>query len=89
MNNELVDRVRAVVAKHMNKPVEDVTLDSTFADLGIDSLDGVNLLFKVEDEFDIAIEDDQARSISSVRQMVDGIEKLLAAKSGNPAPSTT
>jgi acyl carrier protein len=87
MNNELAERVRNVIAKHLRVPLEKVSIDSTFEDLGMDSLDGVNLLFAVEDEFEISIDDDEGRSISSVSQMVDGIEKLLARKTGDPAPS--
>lgn len=81
MNIELADRVRKVIAKQMRIPVENVTIDSTFEQLGIDSLDGVNLLFEVEEEFDISIDDDESRSIKSVREMVNGIETLLARKS--------
>ena len=88
MNSDIAERVRKVIAKHMRIPPETITNDSTFAELGIDSLDGVNLLFEIEDEFDINIEDDQARSIRSVPEMVDGIERLLAAKLGNAAPSS-
>jgi len=94
MNPELTERVRKVIAKHLRVPVENVTPESTFEELGMDSLDGVNLLFDVEDEFDISIEDDQARSIKSVPEMVDGIEKLMALKARNapnaasaPSPS--
>ena len=88
MNSDIAERVRKVIAKHMRIPPENVTNESTFAELGIDSLDGVNLLIEIEDEFDISIEDDQARSIRSVPEMVDGIQRLLAAKSGDPAPSS-
>jgi acyl carrier protein len=88
MNNDIAERVRKVIARHMRIPPEKVTNESSFADLGIDSLDGVNLLFEIEDEFDISIEDDKARSIRSVPEMVDGIQRLLAAKSGNGAPSS-
>ncbi len=87
MNTELADRVRAVIAKHLKVPVENVKPDSTFEELGMDSLDGVNLLFEVEDEFDVSINDDEARSISSVPQMVEGIEKLLARKAETEAPT--
>lgn len=88
MNSDVAERVRKVIAKHMRIPPENVTNESTFAELGIDSLDGVNLLFEIEDEFDISIEDDQARSIRSVPEMVDGIQRLLAAKSGNTTSSS-
>jgi acyl carrier protein len=80
INTDVFERVRKVIAKHMRVPPETITPESTFAELGIDSLDGVNLLFEIEDEFDISIEDEQARSISSIPEMVAGIEKLLAAK---------
>ena len=77
---ELASRVAAVIAKTQKIPLESVTLDKTFEELKIDSLDGINLLFAVESEFDIDIPDDAARQIRSVREMVEGIEKLIAAK---------
>jgi acyl carrier protein len=84
MNNEVSERVRAVMAKHLRIPVEQIPADATFEDLKIDSLDSVNLLFEIEDEFDISINDQQARDIKSVPEMVAGIEQLLAAKAENP-----
>jgi acyl carrier protein len=77
---ELAARVAAVIAKTQKIPVQSVTLDKTFADLNIDSLDGINLLFAVEGEFDIDIPDDAATQIRSVREMVEGIAKMLAGK---------
>jgi len=76
----VIDRVAAVIAKTQHIPPESVTIDSTFAELNIDSLDGINILFALESEFDVDIPDDAAKQIRSVREMVDGIEKLLAAK---------
>jgi acyl carrier protein len=87
-NDNVAERVRRVIAKHMRISEENVTNESTFADLNIDSLDGVNLLFELENEFDINIEDDQARSITSVPEMIEGIKKLLAEKQANAAPSS-
>jgi len=78
--SELTERVIAVIAKTQKIPLESVTIDKTFAELNIDSLDGINLLFAVESEFNIDIPDDAATQIRSVREMVEGIEKLLAAK---------
>jgi acyl carrier protein len=60
-----------------------VTIESTFAELGLDSLDAVNILFELESAFDINISDDKARQIKSVREMVDGVRTLVAEK--NPA----
>jgi acyl carrier protein len=69
-----------VIARMQKIPVDSITLDQTFEDLKIDSLEGINLMFEVENEFAIEIPDEEAKQIRSVRQMTEGIEKLLAAK---------
>ncbi|MBV8845745.1 MAG: acyl carrier protein [Bryobacterales bacterium] len=80
---EFAERVCELIARTQKIPAESVTLDKTFADLNIDSLDGINLLFAVEEEFKIDIPDDAASRIRSVRDVVEGIQKLLAAKAGS------
>jgi len=80
MSDQLTASVIQVIAETQHLPLESITIDKTFAELKIDSLDGMNILFAVESEFDISIPDDQATEIKSVREMVDGIEKLVAAK---------
>jgi len=80
MSDELIARVTKVIAATQKIPPESVTLDKTFEELKIDSLDGINILFALESEFDLDIPDDAARSIRSVREMAEGVEKLLAAK---------
>ena len=82
MNPEIAERVQKVIAKHLRVETDKVPLDATFKQLGMDSLDGVNLLFEVEDEFDVSIDDQDAKSITSVPEMAAGIEKLLARKAG-------
>ena len=64
----------------MRKPLDSVRPESTLEELGIDSLDRLNILFELEGEFDIVINDEQAKTVTSVREMIDGIEQLLAAK---------
>jgi acyl carrier protein len=80
MSDELIARTLDVIAKAQHIPRETVTLDKTFAELKIDSLDAMNLVFAVESEFDISIPDDDLASIRSVREMVEGIAKLVTAK---------
>jgi acyl carrier protein len=80
MSDELISRALDVIARAQHIPREAVTLDKSFADLKIDSLDGMNLVFAVESEFDISIPDEDVASIRSVREMAEGIAKLLAAK---------
>ena len=82
MSDELISRVTSVIARTQKIPPETVTIDKSFEELQIDSLDGINILFALEGEFDVDIPDDAARGIRTVREMVEGIEKLLAAKAG-------
>ena len=82
-NEELTERVRGIIAAAQHVPVEKITADSTFEELGIDSLDGINILFAVESEFNINIPDDAAQKIRSVRDVVDGIAKLLESGTGS------
>jgi acyl carrier protein len=85
-HEELTARVRSVIARAQHLPPEKITADSTFQELGIDSLDGINILFAVETEFNINIPDDAAQSLRSVRDVIDGIAKLLESGQGNQAP---
>ena len=86
-SDDLIQRVRSIVAKNKGIPEDAVSLDATFADLGMDSLDAVNLLFALEEEFNISIPDHEARTINSVRGMVEGVEALLARKSAETGTS--
>ena len=80
MSDDLTPRVIQVIARTQRVPVESIAADKTFEELKIDSLDGINILFALEGEFNVDIPDDQAREIRSVQDVVQGIEKLLAAK---------
>lgn len=77
-SESVIARVCSLLAKNQHIDVEQVTADTTFEELGMDSLDATNLLFSLESEFDISIDDDAAKSFHSVREVADGIEKLLA-----------
>lgn len=81
MSDELVKRVLKVIADSKRIPLETVTIDSEFQQLGIDSMDAVEILFALENEFDITIPDEEVRTVRNVRQMCEGVEKLVAAKS--------
>lgn len=88
MSDELTQKVIAVIAATQHIPVEKITIDSTFQELNIDSLDGINILFALENEFNINIPDDAAKEIRTIRQMVDGVRQLMESKqaeAGSPA----
>ena len=80
-SQELTERVLKVIATSKRIPPETVTIASEFQQLNIDSMDAVEILFALENEFDINIPDEDVREVRNVRQMVDGVAKLVAAKS--------
>ncbi len=84
MSNDLTQRVISVIAKTQRIPAEKISPDSTFEELGLDSLDSVNILFALEEEFNVSIPDEAAREIRSVRQIIDGIAALLP-EAGSPS----
>lgn len=77
MSQELIQRVISVIATAQKLPPERITIDSTFEELGIDSLDGVNILFALENEFNINIPDDKVEGVRSVRQMVESLAQVV------------
>lgn len=78
-SEDVVSRVIETIAKTQKIPAETVTLDKTFEELKIDSLDGIHILFALESEFKVEVPDDAARQILSVRAAVEGIQTLLKA----------
>ena len=82
MSDELNQRIIKVIADTQHIPVETVKLDSTFAELNIDSLDGINILFALENEFNISVPDEAAKEIRSVRDAVDGVTRLVEGEMG-------
>lgn len=89
MSEELIHRVRSVIANTQRIPIEKVSIDSSFQELAIDSMDGVNILFALENEFDITIPDESAKQIRNVREMVEGVDQLLSAKKAGAGTADT
>ena len=58
-----------------------VGVDSSFEELGVDSLNGLELLWELEEELEIVIPDDDAREITKVSDVIAVVEPLLAKKS--------
>jgi acyl carrier protein len=85
MSDDLIQRVCTVIATSKRISAERVTIDSAFEELGIDSMDAVEILFALENEFDINIPDEEVKTVRNVRQMVEGVERLLAAKPADAA----
>lgn len=83
---DLAAKVIQVIADTQRIPVESISLDSTFEQLKIDSLDGINIVFALENEFNIDIPDEGVQNMHSVRETVDGVATLLKQKSEATPP---
>ncbi len=82
MDEVLTVKVISQIAAVKRIPVESITIDSTFKELAMDSLDAMNLLFALEEQLGISIPDEAATSIQDVRGVVAGVKQILAEKSG-------
>ena len=82
MSETLAAKVMAEIAAVKRIPIESITLDSTFEELQMDSLDAMNVLFALEEQFGISIPDEAANSIKNVRSTVAGVERILAETAG-------
>jgi len=74
------DKVVEVITREQHLEPGVVKADSTFAELGIDSLDGVNILFALEEEFKVDIPDAVAQNMKSVRQVVDSLTRVIEGR---------
>ena len=73
---ETVERVTKIIVDRLGVDESKVTLEASFKDdLGADSLDVVELVMELEDEFDMEISDDDAEKIATVSDVVDYIQK--------------
>jgi acyl carrier protein len=79
MTDNITEKVLDLIASTKRIPREQVSATSTFAELGLDSLDAINLVFEVESAFNISVPDSVANSMASVPQVVEELRKLLAA----------
>jgi acyl carrier protein len=77
---DVTQKVIDIIAREQHMDASKITVDSTFAELGIDSLDGVNILFALEEEFKLDIPDTVAQNMRGVRQVVDSLNRVLEGK---------
>ena len=74
----IFEKLRELLADQLEIDEEKITMDTHIVnDLGADSLDVVELLMSLEDEYDVTITDDAVRELYTVREVVEFVEKLL------------
>nr|YP_009122183.1 acyl carrier protein [Vertebrata lanosa]AJH65941.1 acyl carrier protein [Vertebrata lanosa] len=79
-DSKIFETVRNIVAQQLGVDKQLVTLEANFAnDLGADSLDTVELVMAIEEEFDIEIPDEDAEKIATLNQAVKFIEQAVSS----------
>ncbi len=79
MAASIEDRVKKIVIEQLGAKEDEVKNDASFVDdLGADSLDTVELVMALEEEFDIEIKDEEAEKITTIQEAVDFIKKRAA-----------
>ncbi len=84
LSEEVIRKVIASIAKTKKIDPGTVQLDSTFEELKIDSLYGLDVFFELEEAFDLTIPDDRVRSLRTVSNVVMELEKLLSEQKQVP-----
>lgn len=82
MTDSIESQVIDIIAKRRKIDRSAVTLETTFEQLGIDSLEAADLVFTFEDTFGIVVPDEAAQSMKTVQQVVEGVRRLMAERTG-------
>jgi len=78
---EIREKIFDIIAKEARIDRGTLTLETKLEDLKIESLDMVQILFGIEDAFDVYVpQDDQNFKLATLRDVVDGVKRLVAAK---------
>lgn len=78
---EIEEKVKEIVSEQMGVDKAEIGSETSFVnDLNADSLDTVELVMELEDEFDMSIPDEEAEKLQTVGAAVDFIEKMIEAK---------
>jgi acyl carrier protein len=80
MNTEIVSATRekivAIVAQHLSIEKSSIGADATLDTLGMDSLDRVEVVMKIEEEFDVEINDEEADKLCSLTELANYVDSL-------------
>lgn len=74
----IFEKIQEIIMDKMGLDKNEVRLDSSFDDLGADSLDVVEIIMALEEEYEIEIDDDEAVDIETVGDVVNYLEGILA-----------
>ncbi|NLB22152.1 MAG: acyl carrier protein [Clostridium sp.] len=73
----VLDKIREIISDKLGIKEDEITMESTFEDLGADSLDIVEFIMAIEDEYDIQVADEEVEKVETVGDVVEYIETLV------------
>lgn len=76
-SDDTLSKVRSIISQQLNADMEKVSPDAKFVDLGADSLDTVEIMMALEEQFDITLDEEGAENIATVQEAADMIEQFL------------
>lgn len=79
MSEIVFEKIATLLSTKKGVNKELITIDSSFEELGLDSLDSIELIADMEDEFNVSIPNTELQEIKTIRNAVDGLSKAMNA----------
>ena len=80
MSDDIEPQIIELIAQKKKLDPSAITLDTPFADIGVDSLDAIDLVFTFEDRFNINVPDEAVQQLKTVRDVVEAVRAVLAMR---------
>ncbi len=80
MKEDIFNKIIELISANNHIPPETIKIDSSFEDLGMDSLDGLTLINDLENEYNITLPNEEVVNIKTVQQAVDNLTKAIVTQ---------
>jgi acyl carrier protein len=77
MSEIVFEKIATLLSTKKGVNKELISIDSTFEELGLDSLDSIELIADMEEEFNVTIPNTELQNIKSIRNAIDGLSKAM------------
>jgi acyl carrier protein len=77
-SDDTLEKVRTIISEQLGTDLDAVAADAKFVDLGADSLDTVEIMMALEEQFEITLDEEGAEKIATVQEAADMIEEQMA-----------
>ena len=74
---DTLDKVRGIISEQLGTDIDSVAADAKFVDLGADSLDTVEIMMALEEQFEITLDEEGAEKIATVQEAADMIQAQI------------